>query len=91
MIMSQAIVDPEELRRFAGDLKMFSAALVDQTSRILARMNNLGNTWKDSEHRKFVDEFQQTIKTMKKFQGECEEYVAFLHRKAKPIEDYQRR
>ena len=43
--MSQAIVDPEELRRFANNLKRFHAELQGQMLSLGGQLKALGNTW----------------------------------------------
>ena len=60
--MSKAIVDPGELRRFANDLKRFNETLHNQMGVLHGRLVGLGATWRDQEHNKFVEEFEQTMK-----------------------------
>ena len=57
--MAKAIVDPNELRKFATDLKRFTEELHTQMNVINTRCHTLGQTWKDQEHKKFMDEFEQ--------------------------------
>ncbi len=57
--MAKAVVDPGELRRFAHDLKRFNNAVREQMTSLMGRMNELGETWRDQEHLKFVQEFDQ--------------------------------
>lgn len=52
--MSQAIVNPEELRHFAGNLKQFDAELQSNMARLQAQYHRLGDTWRDQEHAKFA-------------------------------------
>src|SRR5438132_8567089 len=66
-IMPQAIMDPEEVRRFADELKRFNSDLQDRVSSLQARFSALSDTWQDQEHTKFADEFKQTVKALKKF------------------------
>ena len=86
--MSQAIMDPEEVRRFARELRNFSAALQRGVSVLEARFKGLGDTWQDQEHRKFAEEFEQTMRTMRKFIEISGRHAPFLLRKAKHIEAY---
>jgi len=48
--MSKAIVDPEELRRFAQELKRFNDDLQNSVSSLQARFGSLSDTWQDEEH-----------------------------------------
>jgi uncharacterized protein YukE len=86
--MAQAIVDPVELRRFAATLKRFNAELANQLSALHGQLLNLGNTWRDQEHLKFVEEFELTMKTIGRFMEATDQHVPFLLRKAAKIEEY---
>ncbi len=54
--MPQAIANPEELRRFAAELKQVNNQLRENTSRLQAQFVRLGDTWRDQEHQKFTRE-----------------------------------
>ena len=86
--MPQAIMDPEQVRRFAEDLKRFNADLQDRMASLQARFAALEDTWQDQEHQKFADEFKQTIKALKKFVESSNQHTPFLLRKAQRIEEY---
>lgn len=86
--MSQAIVSPEELRKFSAELKRFNSELKNDTSRLHARFRQLGETWRDQEHKKFEVEFNQTAKVIQHFVQSAEQYVSFLIRKAESAEAY---
>ena len=87
-IMSQAIMDPEKVRRFAEELQRFNAEIENRMILLHARFVALGDTWSDQEHEKFADEFKQTMKTLKKFTDLSHEQIPFLLRKAQRIEEY---
>jgi hypothetical protein len=86
--MSQAIIDPAELRRFAQNLKRFVAELQDQISVLHGQFIGLGDTWRDQEHEKFAEEFETTMKVLERFLNSAGEHAPFLVRKAERIEDY---
>ena len=86
--MAKAIVDPQELRRFAHDLKKFNADLQGMTAMISNRMATLSQTWRDQEQAKFQEEFDSTLKVMQKFIKASELHIPFLLRKAERIEEY---
>jgi uncharacterized protein YukE len=81
-------MDPEEVRRFADELKRFNSDLQDRVSSLHARFAALGDTWQDQEHTKFADEFKQTIKALKKFVEVSNQHTPYLLRKAQRIEEY---
>jgi uncharacterized protein YukE len=87
-IMSQAIMDPAEVRRFAEELKRFNTDLQNRMASLQARFAALGDTWQDQEHDKFAEEFQQTMKVMRKFVETSNQHTPYLLRKAQRIEDY---
>lgn len=86
--MPQAIMDPEEVRRFAEELKRFNSDLQDRMTSLLARFAALSDTWQDQEHIKFAEEFKQTMKTLKKFVETSNQHTPYLLRKAQRIEEY---
>lgn len=86
--MSQAIMDPEEVRRFAKELKRFNDDVQSKASALQARFTALGSTWQDQEQQKFAEEFVTTMKVLKKFVEVAEKHTPFLLRKAQRIEQY---
>src|SRR5262245_17169192 len=65
--MAQAMMDPEEVRRFAKELKRFNDDTQGKAAALNARFVALGSTWQDQEHEKFAEEFVMTMKMLKKF------------------------
>ena len=86
--MSKAVVDPEELRRFAFDLKRFNTEMQSQIFTIQRRFSKLGETWQDQEHQKFADNFDKMISALNKFVEASDQHIPFLLRKAQKIQDY---
>jgi WXG100 family type VII secretion target len=86
--MPQAIVDPAELRRFAQNLKRFNEELQGQMAALHGQLNHLGASWRDKEHDKFVEEFEQTMTVVARFVDATSQHIPFLMRKAEKIEDY---
>jgi WXG100 family type VII secretion target len=84
----QAIVDPNELRRFAQNLKKFNQELDARLTSLRAQLNALSATWRDQEHKKFVDDFEQHMKVIAKYMDATNEHAPFLMRKADRIEEY---
>lgn len=86
--MAQAVVDPVELRRFAHQLKQFDSDLVSGMSTLKAQLLSLGQSWRDQENQKFVEEFEQTMTVLGRFVEHAEQHIPFLLRKAQRIEEY---
>jgi len=86
--MAKAIVDPEELRRFAEELKRFNSDLQNSMASLQARFGALSDTWQDQEHIKFAQDFTDTMKTLRRFMESSNQQGPFLLRKAQRIEEY---
>ena len=86
--MSQAIVDPGELRRFAANLKRFNADLQAALAGLHGQLLSLGDSWRDQEHERFRQEFEATMLVLERFLEVATEHIPFLLRKAERIEEY---
>lgn len=81
-------MDPEEVRRFAKELKRFNDDVQVKAASLQARFAALGASWQDQEHEKFAEEFIVTMKVLKKFTEVSEKHTPYLLRKAQRIEQY---
>lgn len=86
--MAQAIMDPEQVRRFAEELNRFNAELQQRMGSLTVRFKSLGDSWQDQEYERFSEEFIQTMKSLKKFADASNRFSPYLVRKAQRIEDY---
>lgn len=86
--MAQAIVDPAELRRFANNLKKFNTELEERMTSLAAQLHSLAASWRDQEHKKFVEEFEDQMKAIARYVEITNEHAPFLMRKAERIEEY---
>jgi len=86
--MAQAIVDPGELRRFVQHLKQFNNEVLEQMQNAQRQLTTLGATWRDQEHERFLEEFEQQMRTLTRFVDITNQYVPYLLRKAERIEEY---
>ena len=73
--MPQAIVDPEDLRRFAQSLKKFSTDMQERVKSLSGQLAALERTWRDQEQKKFSEEFETQIQSMGRFIEIIEEYL----------------
>lgn len=86
--MPQAIVDPEELRRFAQSLRKFSGDMQERITSLGGQMANLERTWRDQEQKKFAEEFQQHMQSLTRFVEVVDRHIPYLMRKAEIIDEY---
>ncbi len=89
--MSQAIVDPDELERFAKSLKQFDSDLASRMSHLRGQFAQLGSTWRDQQHVRFAQDFQQTMTALDRFIREAEAHIPVLMRQVADIRRYQGR
>ena len=86
--MPQAIVDPEELRRFALSLKKFNSDVQERMASLNGQMAALERTWRDQEQKKFAEEFEQQIKVLGRSSRSSTSTSPICSRKAEIIEEY---
>lgn len=84
----QAIVNPEELERFARELKQFNSHLRENSKRLNGHFKQLEQTWRDQEHQKFAREFEQTMRVIQRFIQMSDVHIPFLLRKAQKAREY---
>ena len=81
-------MDPEQLRRFAANLKIFSEDLQQRSAALSAQMNQLEQTWRYQQQRKFAAEFEVQLRQMAKLVEASKQHVPYLMRKAEQAEQY---
>lgn len=86
--MSQAIVDPSELKRFAQHLKQFNGEMRDRLATLHGHLLGLSDTWRDQEQEKFTQQFEETLRVLEGFLALSDEHIPFLLRKAEHVEEY---
>lgn len=86
--MAKAVVNPEDLRRFAFELKQFNTEVQAQITSINRRFVKLSETWQDQEQTRFAEQFEQMTRNLSKFMDVSEKHIPFLMRKAERIQEY---
>jgi uncharacterized protein YukE len=86
--MNQAVVDPEQLRQFASQLKLFAEELRSRSTTLAAQMNQLQQTWRDEQQRKFSEEFMDQLRGLSRIVQATEQHVPYLLQKADQIDAY---
>ncbi|HWZ46437.1 MAG TPA: WXG100 family type VII secretion target [Candidatus Saccharimonadales bacterium] len=86
--MPEIIVDPEEMRRFAGFLQAQSGELRSRKSSIEASFRQLSECWKDEKHQRFEHNFEYTAKLLDEFLKKADAYVGYLRKKAQKVDIY---
>lgn len=86
--MNQAIADPEQLRQFATHLHRFNEEMKQSSTSLSGHMNQLEQTWRDEQQRKFAQEFASQMQQMSRLIKASEEHIPYLLRKAEQIDTY---
>ena len=86
--MPQAVVNPDELRDFARSLKKFNHELRERSKVLANQLGSLGTTWRDQEHKRFVEKFDENMRVLARFAEACDQHVPYLLRKADQIDEY---
>jgi len=86
--MNQAIGDPDQIRQFAAQLAYFSEELRQRGSSLAAQMNQLEQTWRDEQQRKFSQEFQDQLRQLQRLIQATDDHVPYLLRKAEQLDTY---
>jgi hypothetical protein len=48
----------------------------------------VGETWRDQEHQRYAQEFEQTMRILQQFSRSSEQQIPFLLRKAQKLREY---
>lgn len=86
--MNQAIVDPDQLRQFASHLHRFAEEMKQSSTGLASQMNQLEQTWRDEQQRKFAEEFTAQMRQLSRLIKTTEQHIPYLIRKAEQIDAY---
>ena len=86
--MAQAIASPEDLEKFAHELKQFNGQLAESMKRLQGQFVRVGDTWRDQEHARYAQEFEQTMRILQQFSRSSEQQIPFLLKKAQRLREY---
>ncbi|EMI56571.1 hypothetical protein RSSM_02044 [Rhodopirellula sallentina SM41] len=87
-MMNQAIGDPDQIRQFAAQLSQFTEELRQRGSSLAAQMNQLEQTWRDEQQRKFSQDFQDQLRQLQRLVQATDQHVPYLLRKAEQLDQY---
>jgi len=90
MSQGPVIIDPVALRQFISQLKSFNSELGSRSAQLEGQFKALGDTWRDPAYAKFAQEFEQTMKNIRRFQQVAEGVIPQLTQKAQRAEDVHR-
>lgn len=88
MADSQLHNDPERLRRFAMQLNQFAATADEHLGRLKSAIGQLGQTWRDQEFERFVQQFATAQNRLKGFIDETKRVTPALEADARKLDEY---
>jgi len=86
--MAQKVyVEPERIRRFAGDLKGFRQKVSELTSQLQNNLSNLSDSWQDQEYENFAHAFMAAQQRLRRFADEVEQTLPKLEADAERADE----
>jgi uncharacterized protein YukE len=86
--MTQAIVDPDEVRRFATLLQEMAAYVHDRKTHVKSSFNELHSVWRDQKYSQFDKVFEESVTRLDQFLRSAQLYADYLKRKAGIVDEY---
>lgn len=86
--MAQIHVDPDELEKFTNYLRRFNGELSTSLNQLQAQFVRVGDTWRDQEHQKYAQEFEQTMRLLRQFTRSTEQQIPLLQAKINTLRKY---
>lgn len=86
--MVQAIVDPEDVLKFAAQLRQHNNDLRNLLSQMNGQLQSLGQTWRDVEYSRFQGDFKNAAMMLSRFADNSDQYAIFLNKKAAKAQEY---
>ena len=86
--MSQAIVEPEALRRFAAQLERSRGDLQSQAAATMGAVAGVSETWRDQKYAEFHRALQDAFQVLRLFYLESESEASYLRGKADLAQRY---
>ena len=86
--MVQIIVDPHELRRFAGTLEREAAKLIERRRALEASRHALSAVWRDVRFTNFEKAYLPALAELDRFCKTANTYAAYLRKKADRADRY---
>jgi uncharacterized protein YukE len=83
-------VTVQSVRDFSRDLRDYATALDGSTSKMVSRLTNLGQDWRDDKYRDFKGEMDDLTTRIKKARVAAETYAKYLDRYAAKLDEADR-
>ncbi|MCL0040897.1 hypothetical protein M1M90_02260 [Thermodesulfovibrionales bacterium] len=87
--MPRAVVDPDELRRFAVLLNGMAQSVRKRKGSLNNNLSDLKAVWRDEKYRQFERLYAETMPQLEFFCKNAEQFAQYLRAKEKPLRRYQ--
>lgn len=86
--MSGVWNDLDALESFMTALKTFSDDFGGMVQALQGKWGELGEYWRDQEHERFADRWDEAVAVMQRFLDQAPDYIDHLESKAGPLRAY---
>jgi uncharacterized protein YukE len=86
--MTQMIVDPDELVRFASYLDTESDALKQHKDVVSYEVASMRDVWRDAKYERFENIFNEAANKLERFIEDAHEYAQYLREQADIVNEY---
>ena len=86
--MPKAIVNPDEVRRFAAFLETTAATLRHRKSAVSSGSTSLRAVWRDQKYAQFERVLSESMSGLDRFLKYAEDYAQYLRKKAEKVDRY---
>lgn len=86
--MPKVDADPEELRRFAREIRRFKADVEGQLNRLNGHLQRMRTA--DRQQQRFAADWDKTSRSLRAFLEAIDRYAPYLDKKATKLEEFLR-
>jgi uncharacterized protein YukE len=84
----QAIVNPDELEKFANSITAFVNNIDDAMGELQGRFNVVNDTWQDAQRDSFEEVYNELLQCLSRFKEAASEQVPYLNSKVAQAREY---
>lgn len=86
--MAMAIGNPEDIVNFSNALESYLNTLSEETDRLNAAFQTLGETWQDQQRQSFEENYRQLLGALSNFKENASQQIPHLRRMADDLSTY---
>ena len=86
--MGMAIGNPDDIDRFASTLEGYLNTIEEETNRLNAAFQQLGETWQDQQRQSFEEKYQQLLSALAGFRENASDQIPHLRTMAEDLRTY---